>query len=62
MLALLGLLTLIGRLVLHALGALSRMHPSHRWTFALALAQGSEFAFVLLVLVGVLPTLCQGRP
>ena len=51
-LALLGLLTLIKCLVLHALGALSRMHPSHRWTFALALAQGSEFAFVLLVLVG----------
>mgnify|MGYP000485227264 CR=1 FL=1 len=50
-LALLGLLTLIKCLVLHALGALSRMHPSHRWTFALALAQGSEFAFVLLALV-----------
>lgn len=26
------------------------MNPAHRWTFALALAQGSEFAFVLLTL------------
>ncbi len=50
-LGLLLLLTLIKLTVLHLLGKVARMHPSHRWTFALALAQGSEFAFVLLALV-----------
>ena len=49
-LGLLLLLILIKCLVLQGLGGLSRMNPAHRWTFALALAQGSEFAFVLLTL------------
>ncbi len=48
---LLLLLTLLKLGVLLLLGKFARMHPSHRWTFALALAQGSEFAFVLLALV-----------
>jgi glutathione-regulated potassium-efflux system ancillary protein KefC len=34
-------------LVLMALGFIIRISPSQRWTFALALAQGGEFAFVL---------------
>ncbi len=49
-LGLLALLILIKCLVLQGLGGVSRMNPAHRWTFALALAQGSEFAFVLLTL------------
>ena len=49
-LGLLALLILIKCLVLQGLGGVSRMNASHRWTFALALAQGSEFAFVLLTL------------
>ena len=49
-LGLMLLLTLVKLLVLHGLGGVARMHASHRWTFALALAQGSEFAFVLLTL------------
>jgi glutathione-regulated potassium-efflux system ancillary protein KefC len=49
-LGLLLLLILIKCLVLQGLGGVSRMNPAHRWTFALALAQGSEFAFVLLTL------------
>ncbi|MGL5292614.1 MAG: monovalent cation:proton antiporter-2 (CPA2) family protein [Aeromonas sp.] len=34
-------------LVLMVLGIVIRISPSQRWTFALALAQGGEFAFVL---------------
>jgi Kef-type K+ transport system membrane component KefB len=34
-------------LVLMGLGFVIRLSPNQRWTFALALAQGGEFAFVL---------------
>lgn len=33
--------------ILQAVGGLARMASGHRWSFAFALAQGSEFAFVL---------------
>ncbi|SIR15336.1 Kef-type potassium/proton antiporter, CPA2 family [Aeromonas sp. RU39B] len=38
--------------VLMGLGKLLRMSPSQNWTFALALAQGGEFAFVLFSFAG----------
>ncbi len=49
-LGLLLLLIVIKFVVLQGLGGLSRLSSPHRWTFSLALAQGSEFAFVLLTL------------
>lgn len=39
-------------LVLMGLGKVLRMSPSQNWTFALALAQGGEFAFVLFSFAG----------
>jgi len=51
-LGLLGLLLFIKFAVLQGVGGLSRLTPGHRWTFALALAQGSEFAFVLFSYAG----------
>ncbi len=33
--------------ILQAVGGLAKMSSGHRWSFAFALAQGSEFAFVL---------------
>lgn len=50
---LLGLIV-VKCLVLQGIGALARMTPGHRWTFALALSQGSEFAFVLFSFAGQL--------
>lgn len=47
---LLILLIVIKCLLLLAISRIAKMSPSHRWNFALALAQGSEFAFVLLTL------------
>lgn len=45
-------LMLLKWLVLMGLSWLLRMAPSQRWTFALALAQGGEFAFVLFSFAG----------
>ncbi|WP_409421840.1 monovalent cation:proton antiporter-2 (CPA2) family protein [Pseudaeromonas sp. ZJS20] len=51
-LGLLLLLLLIKFAVLQGVGGISRLTPGHRWTFALSLAQGSEFAFVLFSYAG----------
>ncbi len=50
---LLGLIV-VKCLILQLVGRLTRMTPGHRWTFALALSQGSEFAFVLFSFAGQL--------
>jgi len=45
--SLLLILLTVKFLILQGVGGLARMTHGHRWSFAFALAQGSEFAFVL---------------